>query len=437
MSQTRRHAAALLGVAMLLAAACGGSGDAAQQAAAGGVQTDESGQVVEDHTPFAMASGAAQSEPQPTGGSDDGDGGALGVESVAPTQALNVPETVDIQNADLMVTLPDGAGAGALETVRSVEGVDHAAQIALFPATVRSGEASKEIDVAAVEPEEFRPLTPDVTANVPGVWQRLLEGDVAIRHDIAFDLEKQVQQQDLLGKELQLEANGQSAPVRLGAFASNGAPPIAGLLVPVAVAEQFGVTAPNRIVASLADGATADDVRQRIVDALGGGEVEIRAAPERQQATLQGSVSQLEAFGYTSLGDGMIRIDPSWVQEYIRDVTFPHLGSTQCHKTAIPQVMAALQEIEARGLQGELNPSGFAGCWVPRHILWDPSKPLSKHAWGIALDINAPSNPYGATPRIDRRIVDIFKKWGFEWGGDWSTPDGMHFQLSQILDVPG
>jgi hypothetical protein len=29
---------------------------------------------------------------------------------------------------------------------------------------------------------------------------------------------------------------------------------------------------------------------------------------------------------------------------------------------------------------------------------------------------------------MDPRIVRIFQKWGFLWGGRFLTPDGMHFE---------
>ena len=32
-------------------------------------------------------------------------------------------------------------------------------------------------------------------------------------------------------------------------------------------------------------------------------------------------------------------------------------------------------------------------------------------------------------------VVDAFRRWGFKWGGDFSTPDGMHFELERIIDM--
>jgi hypothetical protein len=34
---------------------------------------------------------------------------------------------------------------------------------------------------------------------------------------------------------------------------------------------------------------------------------------------------------------------------------------------------------------------------------------------------------------MDERVVAIFEKWGFAWGGYWSTPDPMHFELARLI----
>lgn len=59
----------------------------------------------------------------------------------------------------------------------------------------------------------------------------------------------------------------------------------------------------------------------------------------------------------------------------------------------------------------------------------------SLHSWGIAIDINPETNPYQSRnwgpPETDipGPIIDIFKKYGFAWGGDWpGERDPMHFE---------
>src|SRR3990167_7450975 len=55
----------------------------------------------------------------------------------------------------------------------------------------------------------------------------------------------------------------------------------------------------------------------------------------------------------------------------------------------------------------------------------------SLHSWGIAIDINPGRNPQGSfSTDIPGEIIEIFKKYGFFWGGDWQGKDNdpMHFE---------
>jgi len=59
----------------------------------------------------------------------------------------------------------------------------------------------------------------------------------------------------------------------------------------------------------------------------------------------------------------------------------------------------------------------------------------SFHRGGLALDLNAPLNPYRAdgTPgphQMPDSVGDIARNLGMEWGGDWRSPkDYMHFEI--------
>jgi hypothetical protein len=132
-------------------------------------------------------------------------------------------------------------------------------------------------------------------------------------------------------------------------------------------------------------------------------------------------------FAAAPVAGGFLRQSRAWVRENIRTVTFPVLGPTRCHRLVIPLVRGALAELVRRGLANEIH--SFAGCYSPRFIARDPGAGISHHAWGVAIDINAPENPIGAEPTLDRRVVEVFERWGLTWGGRWLVPDGMHFEF--------
>lgn len=60
------------------------------------------------------------------------------------------------------------------------------------------------------------------------------------------------------------------------------------------------------------------------------------------------------------------------------------------------------------------------------------AKITSLHSWGVAVDINASWNQFGKPPTMSKELVRCFTDAGFDWGGKWKKPDGMHFQISNI-----
>jgi hypothetical protein len=133
------------------------------------------------------------------------------------------------------------------------------------------------------------------------------------------------------------------------------------------------------------------------------------------------------------LKSGWIEPDPAWIEANIAEASVPILGAVTCHRVMLPQLAGALAEIEEEGLATLIRPEDYAGCYAPRFIDRDPSLPLSNHAFGLAIDLNADTNALGTQGDMDPRIVEIFARWGFEWGGYWDRPDPMHFELARLL----
>ena len=128
--------------------------------------------------------------------------------------------------------------------------------------------------------------------------------------------------------------------------------------------------------------------------------------------------------------DGVwITTEPEWREENIQNKRMPILGITRCHRLMWEPLEGALNQILEEGLEGYLSIEEWrssGGCYAPRRISrFDAGGSISRHAWGIAIDINTKS---GYPPRI----VEIFNTWGFAWGGTWTSPDEMHFELRDL-----
>lgn len=97
-------------------------------------------------------------------------------------------------------------------------------------------------------------------------------------------------------------------------------------------------------------------------------------------------------------------------------------------KTVSPNKTTAFYDEACRKEMARLKLDLFGGTFNFRPIRGRSS--LSTHAYGIAIDINPSENQLGdTTPQMPMWVVQIFKKHGWVWGGDFkSRPDPMHFQ---------
>ncbi len=123
---------------------------------------------------------------------------------------------------------------------------------------------------------------------------------------------------------------------------------------------------------------------------------------------------------------GYLEIDPDWETTHIATERVPLLGKVTCNVALFPQLRGAVREILELGLGDTID--SYAGCYARRFANRDPTQSISHHTWGVAFDLNVPSNPFGAPPDQDPRMVEVFERWGFIWGGTFVRPDGMHFE---------
>jgi peptidoglycan hydrolase-like protein with peptidoglycan-binding domain len=111
-----------------------------------------------------------------------------------------------------------------------------------------------------------------------------------------------------------------------------------------------------------------------------------------------------------------------------------------------PLVVGLVRDLErARG-----KPFRSDWSWGYAHRAISGTSTPSNHSWGLAVDLDAPENPYlsrdlhraahslrksfpdGLILRstMPDKVVTIAKHWGFGWGGRYPTkPDPMHFEF--------
>ena len=384
------------------------------------------------------AAGPAVDRPtdqEPTGGATQGaSGGQSSAEetgSAAPTadQEYAVdppgPRRGALVLADLMIKDQTALTPEVIARINALSTVKRSLVLSLG----NVGIENRVINIGAVDPSAYRNFTIRESAELQEQWDRVAGGELAI--------------DEPLGKRLQDDegyvklGNDEDAPrVHVGAYAPQV--PQIDAVVNEKWGEELGIPQDNAML--LNTGINSPRFVMKDLQKIVGEDAAVSIlGPDldpgaKQTAVLTGgSVAEgVGTFRYTVLGGGRIAPEQSWVDANIRTQPVPILGSVTCHRVVFPQLMAALGEIESRGLAGEVNPGEYAGCYYPRYIA--NTQQLSLHSFGIALDLNVPGNQRGTVGEMNRDVVDIFKSWGFAWGGDWGYTDPMHFEMNAVVD---
>ena len=97
-------------------------------------------------------------------------------------------------------------------------------------------------------------------------------------------------------------------------------------------------------------------------------------------------------------GGGPFHINAAWVSSHIRTDSVPILGNVTCHRKLFRQLRGALQELGNKGLAYLIRPDEYAGCYNSRFTAVPPGTRLSRHSWGISLDINTANNGFSQEP---------------------------------------
>jgi hypothetical protein len=207
----------------------------------------------------------------------------------------------------------------------------------------------------------------------------------------------------------------------------------AELVVTASTGRALGVSGVRYVLARTADRQSA----HRELAAVLGERLRVRAPGEtpflRDADAVPPQATVKEAFGeppVRPLGPERFEIDPAWVRANIVAEVVPVLGSVRCHRRMVPALRAAMEELERLELAWLVDAGQPHDCFVPRPLgatdlrTWR----LSRHAWGIAIDLNAAANLPDAAPSQRPELVEVMERHGFAWGGEWLRPEGAYFE---------
>jgi hypothetical protein len=326
---------------------------------------------------------------------------------------------------DVLVRLPAPLQSAQTQHLVGLVPPGRAVMLRTGKLTIAGPTGSSEVSAAGVDPAAFRRFTPQKTAEVTGVWDNVAKGYLAVSYDAA----------KRLGLALGNKVTVNGAPMEVGAMADTGLPDL-DVIVSNDVAAHLGLPPPNGLVLS---GGKDDptplvlDVRKTVDNSA---RVDLLRPPANHMSFFDvgDARRRLGSLTYQLMPDGTVFVDPKWVADNIVTQSVPIIGRMTCHKAMFPQLIKALTEIQASGLADKIHPDQYEGCYYPKLI--EDTDHLSMHAWGLAFDINTPTNQRLTHGDMDPGVVAIFKKWGFRWGGDWKdTPDPMHFEMAALLNV--
>jgi len=345
----------------------------------------------------------------------------------AARETITVVSAGDGLGAELVATLADHEGVVATALVRS-------GTVGLFGSTAADGRPQDvlapgyriPVTVTALDPEGF---VATLLATADGDLERIMglaPGRVVLSTSSAT-----------------LRGVGVGGSVDLGALAGLEVVGVVGdrtargseFLVHLADADEVGLGPRESLL-------VRHDVTgsERLAAAAEGSDDEVRVWQDGQHVRLVLSQVELKKrFGEFAFrlvpGQREVEIDRAFVAEHITVERMPVLGNVRCHRLVMDDLRAALEEIVDAGLEEWIAPRRYGGCFHPRRI-GSGRENLSRHSWGIAIDLNVDFALPGAGAVPPDAFVTIMGRHGFRWGGDFTTPDNHHFEwVGEVAQV--
>ena len=363
-------------------------------------------------------------EPQRDDHDSTTDGPSVASTGAAPADAPAAPT--------LLVWTSGGLPPGFSEQVAAIPGVENLAVVNgdLVDLVATFDEAGQSVDVPpagmripldalAVDPSSYTAFVDESTrpaVSALGAGEALLGTTAARLRRLGA------------GGVLEL-ANG--ARFTVAGVVDDAAVGAAELVVGVADGPAAGITTPRFLLMTYTGDRAATE--QAIATLAPGTPVRFRAPDEARflrhadlvlpQALVK---ERFGEFAYAPGSDRFVAVDPAYEEMHVVTASVPILGAITCHRDVIPALEGALRELDERGLASLIDRAGYQGCFVPSVI--PGSGGLSRHSWGIAIDVNFLPNPTGLPSHADLQLIEVMERWGFVGGSRFLEIDPGHFE---------
>ena len=172
---------------------------------------------------------------------------------------------------------------------------------------------------------------------------------------------------------------------------------------------------------------------ERDADALEDASVRVRSRDEvdvfRHADAVASQIAIKARFGefaYRPAEGDVIEIDPAWMQANIVTNEIPLLGRVTCHTDFLALLRDAMDTLEEAGHADAVDPAAFRGCFNPRFIR--NRGDISRHAWGVAADINFGNPLEGPGSPTDAALLEATMAIDILSGHTWTDPGPGHFE---------
>jgi hypothetical protein len=122
-----------------------------------------------------------------------------------------------------------------------------------------------------------------------------------------------------------------------------------------------------------------------------------------------------------------------WPHPHVDRIVTAVCGANQLRLPVRAEIAPLVQRLVS-DLERQHGPFHTGQCWGFANRAIRGSNTPSNHSWGLAIDLDAPSNPMttdrGARHTIGSYASGVAAQYGFRWGGDYrGRKDYMHFEF--------